>query len=300
MRWGIIATGSIAGSFARDLTTSRTGELVAVGSRALDSAEAFAAQHGDVRPHGSYDALLADGEVEAVYIATPHPMHAALSIAAARAGKHVLCEKPFTMSEAEAVAVFDAAREHDVFAMEAFMYRCHPQTARVLEELATIGDVLDITAVHSFKATPDRLTPEGRLLSPALGGGALLDVGCYCASGVRLVTDADVIAMRATRRLSATGVDESSKASVELEGGIRASLACSIVEAQRPLLHVVGTAGEVRLEDPWLPPGEDRGLYAYEADEVADCVGRGERESSRMSWADTLATMHLLDRWRTS
>jgi predicted dehydrogenase len=300
MRWGIVATGSIAGSFARDLTTSDTGELVAVGSRTTESAEAFAAEHDDVRPHGSYDALLADADVEAVYISTPHPMHAEWTIAAARAGKHVLCEKPFAMSEAEAASVFEVARAHDVFVMEAFMYRCHPQTARFLAELQTIGDVRDITAVHSFKAGPDRLSPDDRLLSPALGGGAILDVGCYCASGIRLVTDADVITMRTTRRLASTGVDETAKATIELEGGIRASIACSIVERQSPLLHVVGTEGEVVLHEPWLPPGEDRGLYAYEADEVAACVARGERESSTMPWADTLATVHLLDRWRTT
>src|SRR5687768_4145024 len=116
VRWGILATGSIARAFVRHLPTSRTGELVAVASRTMENAERFAARNEGTRPHGSYEALLADAEVDAVYIATPHPMHAEWAIAAARAGKHVLCEKPITMTEAEAVAVFDAAREHDVFA----------------------------------------------------------------------------------------------------------------------------------------------------------------------------------------
>ena len=133
LRWGILGTGAIANTFATALPQSRTGRLVAVGSRTADSARKFAARHGDGRAHGSYDALLADPEVDAVYIATPHPQHAEWCIRAARAGKHILCEKPITLNHAEAMVVAEAAREAGVFLMEAFMYRCHPQTQRIVE-----------------------------------------------------------------------------------------------------------------------------------------------------------------------
>src|SRR5690349_8015078 len=121
MRWGIISTGRIAGVFARDLPTSDTGKLVAVGSRDIERARSFGK---NVRAHGSYEALLADDDVEAVYIATPHPMHAQWAIRAAEAGKHILCEKPIAMNLAEAEAVIEAAHRNGVFLMEAFMYRC--------------------------------------------------------------------------------------------------------------------------------------------------------------------------------
>ena len=296
MRWGIIGTGTIARAFAADLPTSRTGQLVAVASRDVATAEAFGF---GARPHGSYDALLADDDVDAVYIATPHPMHAEWAIRAAEAGKHVLCEKPLTMSAAEAVAVFDAAREHDVFAMEAFMYRCHPNTLRFLDLLPTVGEVRSITAVHSFAAPTDRLPPDGRLLSPALGGGAILDVGCYSVSGMRMVRSDPPTDFVADLQLGPTGVDVFATASLRWDDGATAELRCGF-HRNEAILRVEGTENTVTLEQPWLPTDGDRGLYAYEADEVADCVARGERQSLRMTWDDSIACMQMLDRWRAT
>src|SRR5450432_736684 len=127
LTWGILGTGSIANTFARGLTTSETGELLAVGSRTQAAADAFGETWDIAHRHGTYEALLADNDVQAIYISTPHPMHAEWAIKAAEAGKHVLCEKPIALNAAEAMAIIEAARQNNVFLMEAFMYRCHPQ-----------------------------------------------------------------------------------------------------------------------------------------------------------------------------
>src|SRR5580692_1337614 len=143
LSWGILGTGRIAGIFARQLSQSKTGKLAAVGSRSQASAEKFSAEFGAPRGYATYEALLADSAVQAVYIATPHTLHAEWCLRAAAAGKHILCEKPLTLNHTEALAVVEAARKHDVFLMEAFMYRCHPQTAKLIELLRkkVIGEV---------------------------------------------------------------------------------------------------------------------------------------------------------------
>ncbi|MDH7571262.1 MAG: Gfo/Idh/MocA family oxidoreductase, partial [Armatimonadota bacterium] len=152
LKWGILSTGRIAGVFAKGLAASTTGELVAVGSRNQASADRFGEEFGLSRCYGSYEALLADPEVEAVYIAVPHPFHAEWAIKAADAGKHILCEKPLTLNYPEAMAVVEAAVRNDVFLMEAFMYRCTPQTAKLVELIRekAIGEVRLIQANFAF------------------------------------------------------------------------------------------------------------------------------------------------------
>src|SRR5581483_4245678 len=186
LAWGIIGTGRIAGIFAQGLAESKTGTLLAVGSRSQAAADTFGETWQAPRRYGSYEQLLADKDVEAVYIATPHPWHAEWAIKAAEAGKHILCEKPLALNFPEAMAIVEAARRNDVFLMEAFMYRCHPQTAKLIELIRSgaIGQVRVIQASFSFHS---HFSPESRLLNNALGGGGILDVGCYCASMVRLI-----------------------------------------------------------------------------------------------------------------
>jgi len=320
LRWGILGTGAIAHRFATELRDSRGGRLVAVGSRAASTADAFGRAHGVDRRHATYEALLADDEVDVVYISTPHPLHARWAVLAAEAGKHVLCEKPLTLHRADTEAVIEAARRHGVFLMEAFMYRCHPQTLRLQELLrdGAVGEVRVIEAVHSFKGSPD---PAGRLVANELGGGAILDVGCYCMSGTRLVAGDEPELVTGAAQLGSTGVDETAVASLRFPSGIVAHLATGVTVDQPPALRVHGTEGSITLSTPWLPgidgarrteiglvrPGRasdvievhaDRGLYALEADEVADCIERGDVESPRMTWADTLGNAAALDRWR--
>ena len=301
LRWGILATGSIARAFAADLETSATGRLVAMASRTPTGR------------HVSYDALLADPDVDAVYVATPHPMHASWAVRAAEAGKHVLCEKPMAMTERETATIFDAAAAHGVFAMEAFMYRCHPQTATLVSLLDRIGEVREIEAVHCFDGG-DRLDPANRLLAPELGGGAILDVGCYCVSGALLAARSAPVSLAGSGTLGTTGVDLRATATLTFASGVVARLTCAIDVDRPPLLRVVGTGGTITLNDPWLPRGTtyleldgevqsvtaDRGLYAYEADVVADCVARRQQQASfpAPSWDDTLTAMRVLDWWR--
>ncbi|HVW36242.1 MAG TPA: Gfo/Idh/MocA family oxidoreductase, partial [Pirellulales bacterium] len=154
INWGIIGCGAIAKAFAFGLKGAKTGKLLAVASREQAKADKFGAEHGASKKYGSYDALLADKEVQAVYIAVPHPQHAEWAIKTAKAKKHVLVEKPFAVNHAEAMAMFEAAVANNVMMMEAFMYRCHPQTAKLVELLKSnvIGQIKVIQATFSFQA----------------------------------------------------------------------------------------------------------------------------------------------------
>src|SRR5438105_4075950 len=186
LNWGILATGNIATAFAQGVSHSKTGKLVAVGSRSQEKADKFGSEHNVAKRYGSYEALLADPNVHAVYVATPHPQHVDWAIRAARAKKHVLVEKPLAVNHAQAMAIVEAAVENDVFLMEAFMYRCHPQTAKLLELIRerTIGDVRMIRASFGFNSA---FNPDSRVYSNALAGGGILDVGCYPVSMSRLI-----------------------------------------------------------------------------------------------------------------
>jgi len=330
LSWGIIGTGGIAKTFANGLAKSRTGKLVAVGSRNQDGADAFAKQFGPINAHGSYEALLADPAVQAVYISTPHPLHAEWCIKAARAKKHILCEKPLTLNHAEAMVVAQAARENGVFLMEAFMYRCHPQTAKIVELIrdGAIGEAGVIHATFSFKAG---YRADGRLFNNALGGGGILDVGCYATSISRLVAGAalglpfaDPIKVTGFAHLHPeVGTDYYAVASAQFPGGILAQLATGVGLNQENGLRVYGSKGSLRVPDPYTM-GREGGkstiyltregtakpeaivvktkawLYALEADAVADGLAQGRLDSPFMSVADTLGNMAALDAWRAS
>jgi predicted dehydrogenase len=323
LRWGIIGTGGIARKFARGLAESRTGRLVAVGSRAEETLRAFLADF-PARGHASYEALLADPEVEAVYISTPHPSHAMWSIRAAQTGKHILCEKPLTMNAVEAAEVIQAARTAGVFLMEAFMYRCHPQTARLLELIrdGSIGAVRLVQAAFSFRAG---WNPEGRLLNRALGGGGILDVGGYSVSMARLIAGAaegapfaDPVEVKGLGQIGGTGVDELAVALLRFPGGMLAQLSAGVRVPLENIVRVWGEEGHIDVPSPWVvrrDAGEsvlrvyregkavkevtiraESGIYAIEADAVAESISAGE--SPAMSWADSLGNMRTLDRWR--
>lgn len=326
LRWGILGTGSIARTFAGALLQSRTGELAAIGSRTEDTARAFAQNFPPARAHSTYERLLADPEVEAVYISTPHPMHKEWVIEAAKAGKHILCEKPLAMGHDDASAMVDAARKHDVFLMEAFMYRCHPQTKRLVQLIreGAIGKVGLIQATFSFATT---YSPFNRFFSKELGGGGILDVGCYCISMARLIAGAAVgknfanpIQMKGTGVLHPeTGVDEWATATLSFPNRILAQVSCGISLKQESVVRIFGTRGSIFIPLPWFPgleKGESRffvypndqepvevtteateGLYAIEADTVAMFID--QRQSPSMSWDDSLGNMQALDQWRS-
>ena len=329
LQWGILSTGRIARQFATDLRSSRTGRLVAVASRHEADAAAFASEFGDVHAHGSYAALLADPEVQAVYIGTLHPWHAEWAIEAARAGKHVLCEKPLALNLADAQRMIAAAREHGVLLMEAFMYRLHPQTLKIVElvRAGQVGEVRVIRASFNFAVDFD---PGHRLFNKGLGGGAILDVGCYPMSFARLIAGqasgqafANPTTLLGVGRIHPVAqTDEFASAVATFPGGVLAELSCGTTILDDQSVQIHGTDGWIDVPKPFLPGegGRDEviwlhrrgnatpekiaidhlahGLYTYEADAVAEAVARGATEVPAMTWADTLGNIAALDTWR--
>lgn len=252
--WGIIGTGRIARKFAQALAPSASEELVAVASRDAGRAESFARELGAARGYGSYDELLADPAVEQIYLALPNALHAEWANAAAAAGKHVLCEKPLATSAAEAESMFETARQHGVWLMEAFMYRFHPQTLRLQEILASgaIGELRLIRASFAFTVSD----PANVRLSADLAGGALMDVGCYCVNVARMVAGERPARAFAFAQVGASGVDESLVGSLEYPSGALAQIACSLKASRHHQLQVVGSAGIVEVDEVFTVPAD--------------------------------------------
>ena len=328
LRWGILATGRIAEKFAAGVAASESGRLAAVGSRSEAGARAFARRHNIPRAHASYEALLADAEVDAVYIATPHSMHLEWTLKAARAGKHILCEKPIGIHRGEAARMVEAAREHGVFLMEAFMYRCHPQTAKVAEIIRSgaLGEIRVVQATFGYNRPFD---PASRSWRNELGGGGILDVGCYPVSFSRLVAGVaagkpflDPVEMSGSGVTHPqTGVDVWTAATLRFETGLIAQVACSVGVQQENTVRIYGTEGWLHVVEPWTPSRNEgragrlrlhragataaeviviphqAGEYTLEADTVVRCIRAGKREADEMSWADTLGNAAALDRW---
>lgn len=322
LAWGILGTGRIAKTFANAVAESKTGRLVAVASRQRATADQFA---GDVAPgiaaYGSYEELIQDSAVEAVYISTPHPFHAEWAIRAARAGKHILCEKPVGLNYAEAMAVAQAVRENGVFFMEAFMYRAHPQTARIIEIIRSgvLGEIHLMTASFGFGST---YQAESRLYRQDLGGGGILDVGCYPMSMARLVAGVSVgrpfaepVELTAMGKLhDIAKVDEKAVAILSFENGLLAQISTSIDAALENRVSIHGSKGSLKVPSPWLPgpvckleltvAGKTEeievvagaSLYTFEIDAVAAYAQTGE--APFMPIEDTLGNMAALDRWR--
>ncbi len=331
LRWGILSTGRIAGVFAKGVAASKSGRVVAVGSRTAVNAARFAAEHGipAAQAHASYEALLADAAVEAVYIATPHPEHAEWAVKAAEAGKHVLCEKPAGMNRAEGLRMIGAARRAGVLFMEAFMYRCHPQTAKVVELLRSgaIGAPRLVQAAFGFRTEFDA---GSRLWNKALGGGGILDVGCYPVSFTRLLAGtaegrafADPAEVFGAGQLHPeTGVDVFAAATLRFAGGMVAQLTTAVGLGIDNTARIFGDEGWIEVPHPWIitkAGGEQairlhrRGaaqpelitvaagnVYGLEAEAFAAALRAGRREVPEMSPEDTLGNLATLDRWRAA
>ncbi|HZB50718.1 MAG TPA: Gfo/Idh/MocA family oxidoreductase, partial [Mycobacteriales bacterium] len=240
MRWGVLGPGRIARSFLTGLAGSATESAVAVGSRDAGRARAVADDFAVGRAYGSYEELLADDAVEAVYIGTPNATHGRWAVAAARAGKHVLCEKPLGRDAAEAEAMFAAARDHGVWLMEAFMYRFHPRTLR-LQELVAAGDVGAPVLVRASFGFP--LADESNVrLSADLAGGALMDVGCYPVNAARMLAGR-VRGVTAVARWE--DVDVTLAGTLDHEFGALGVISCGLRSGRHNELQVVGTDGVI-------------------------------------------------------
>ncbi|MBC2602308.1 aldo/keto reductase [Puniceicoccus vermicola] len=326
IRWGIIGPGNISRKFALGVEGTPTGQIVAAGSREKERAQSFLNEIGapEARAYGDYRELLEDPAVDAVYIATPHPMHARWCIAAARAAKHILCEKPITLNLGEALAVVNAAEEANIFLMEAFMYRCHPQTRRVydLVKEGTIGKIRRIQAEFSFAGNH---SPESRLMNPHLGGGSILDVGCYPISFARMIAGAahgepflNPKEIQGVGHLDGeTGVDTWASALLQFPDDLVAEIFTGVRVQGKNECVITGTEGRITVKSPWFCNGEtqiekfsgepetlaaitDRHLYAYEAELFAQHIGDRSLPAPAMTIADTLGNLETLDRWRSA
>ena len=329
LRWGIIGTGGIAKKFAAALAEAETGELVAVGSRAQGTADAFGEAFAVPRRYATYERLLADDEVDAIYNSLPNHLHLEWTVAAARAGKHVLCEKPLTINAAEAERMFAEVEETGVFLMEAFMYRCHPQTDKLVTLIrdGAIGEVRVVQAAFGYDmGDSDRAYQNIRLRNDVCGG-SIMDVGCYTISMARLIAGAALGLSVPAEPESLCGVahigergrvDEWAAAVAKFPNGIVANLTCASRARVNSAVHVWGSQGNIEVPIPWNPPvgeiiltrsGKDAEVidtpayansYALEADVVARSLSGREAAYPCMTWEDSLNNMVALDRWRAS
>lgn len=328
LAWGILGTGMIAKSLARAINESTTGALAAVASRGADSAAAFAEQFGIAKHYTGYDALLADPQIDAVYIALPNHLHAEWSMRCFAAGKHVLCEKPLASNHSEVMAMVEAARDADVFFAEAFMYRCHPQTAALAELVRSgvIGELRAIHAVFSFNFGDQPANVRSQL---GMSGGGIMDVGSYTMSMARLLagaaqglsTPAEPVEVRGTAHLNPVGgVDTWATAAVKFPGDIVATLLCGMQLGVPAVTEAYGTNGRLVVRNPWFPGTSDEsaaievyvngqeprtvhapgpsGLYTIEVDHVAQRLAERQSAYPAMDWADSLGNAKALDQWR--
>jgi xylose dehydrogenase (NAD/NADP) len=245
LRWGLLSTANINNA----LLGSGHGGIVAVASRSAEHADAYAREHGLERAHGSYEALLADPDVDAVYNPLPNSMHVDWSIRALEAGKHVLCEKPMSRHPEDVERAFEVAEREGRVLMEAFMYRHHPQIARAQELIAAgaIGDLRVIRAAFSW-AHPD---PDDIRLQADLDGGGLMDVGCYCVSGARALAGAEPERVYAEQVVGGRGVDVRMVATLRFPGEVLAAVDCGLSYAAHDELEAIGADGSLFLDDPW-------------------------------------------------
>jgi predicted dehydrogenase len=288
LRWGVISTANIGRAAVNPaIQASRNGELMAVASRTPDAARAFAEAHGIARSYGSYEELLADPDVDAVYNPLPNSMHLDWSVRAAEAGKHVLCEKPLALDEAECTRMAAAAEANGVKLLEAFMYRFHPRTRRVVELVrdGAVGDLRVIRSSFTFRLT----RPDNIRLDPDLGGGSLMDVGCYCVNVSRTMAGAEPEEVQAFANWTERGVDEEMAGTLRFPGGVLAHFDCSLTMERCEFYEVAGTDGHLRIESAFLPGKGDAVIQHHR--------GRGGMKEEVVAGADEYQEMveHFAD-----
>jgi predicted dehydrogenase len=332
IKWGIIGPGNIANNFADGLTNSYSGQLVSIASKSEDRRKNFGDKydiHSDFR-FDSYEDIINSEHIDAIYISTPHNLHAEWTIKAAGKGKHVLCEKPGAVNLNEGKKIIEAVKEAGVFYMEGFMYRCHPQIPKLLEIIKnkTIGKIESIET--SFGYDTGKTIPESRIFNKELTGGAILDVGLYPISFSRLISGVatgekflEPNFINAEGRIGDTGVDEVAHANLEFKNGIKAKVSTAIRESMKNNAIILGSEGTIELPDPWMP-GRNGGpyhakiiinkngqeevielkgpehLFFFEAELASQCIAKEKIQPPHpaMTWEDTLGNLKALDTWR--
>ena len=307
LRWGILGTARINRMLIPPLRVSAGNRLVAVASRELARGEAYAREWKIGRVHGSYEALLADPGIDAVYIPLPNHLHAEWTIKAARAGKHVLCEKPLALSVEDVDAMASACREAGVVLAEAFMYRHHPQTLKVKElvDSGAIGTLRYLRGAFTFELT----RPNDVRLRPEWGGGCLWDVGCYPVSFARFLVGREPLEVYGSQVLGPTGIDETFAGQAVFPGDVLFQFDAGFRSPARAEMELAGTTGTLRIHHPWRPEqdhpllltreggseeilvsGEDR--FLLEIEDLCAAVRSGR--PPRMSLADSRANVAML------
>jgi predicted dehydrogenase len=266
LRWGVLSTARIGKNAVNPaIQRSGNGELVAVASRDADRARAFAEEGGIPTSYGSYEELLADENIDAIYNPLPNSLHKEWTVRAAEAGKHILCEKPLTLSAAECREMTRAASGAGVKMMEAFMYRFHPRTDKALEMLrdGAIGDIKQIRSSFTFKL--DR--PGDIRWDLDLGGGALMDLGCYCVDLSRRVANEEPVEVRAMANFGDTGVDKQMAGSLRFESGLLAHFDCALTMDRTEVFHILGSDGHLRVLDAFVPKEDDQVIELFDIED---------------------------------
>jgi len=310
VKLGIVSTADINRKVIPGAHESPQVELVAVASRTPERAEEYAREWQIPRAHGSYDALLEDADVDAVYISLPNTMHVEWSIRALEAGKHVLCEKPLTRHPEEAEAAFDAAERAGRILMEAFMYRHNPQTKRLRELIdeGAVGEVRLVRSCFSYSLYDE----ENIRLRTDVEGGALMDVGCYCVSGSRLAAGAEPESVFGSAWYGPSGTDWVFTGAMRFPGDVLATFDCGTALPNRDELEVIGSEGSLFLDDPWhatkpvvelrredgteeirIEPADS---YRLQLENLADAIAGGAEpllgRADAMGQARALAALH--------
>ena len=328
LRWGIMGVGNIARQFAENMVGATRGRVTACGSRSGDKADAFAREFKIAGAYGGYDELLADREVDAIYVALPNSMHLEWTLKAIDAGKHVLCEKPISVNTEQAERMFDAAERAGLVLVEAFMYRSHPLTHAVLDAVRG-GAIGRVTLIRSSFCYAVKQWQGNSRFSVELAGGGAMDVGCYCINLSRLIAGAEPTAISAFGHLHGCGVDDLVVASLSFPNDVLATFTCGMQTQTTNAAIISGTEGYIEIPVPWkppvtgaeytvcrmTPPRSDAGskgpppnprqtitvdapapLYAMEAGDFATTVLDGA--PPRITRADTLGNMRVLDEVR--
>lgn len=329
LRWGILGTGNIARQFAAGVANSRRGKLAAVGSRDSAAAESFAKAFHVPQSFGSYGAVLESDAVDVVYIALPNSMHHEWTLAALRAGKHVLCEKPIASNVAEAGEMFDAAERAGKVLVEAFMYRAHPLTLAVIEAVRA-GAIGELKMIRTSFCYRTRKIDGNIRFSQALAGGGLMDVGCYCINFSRLFAGGEPGRIEVAGHVHETGVDDLAVGTLAFESGALASFTCGMTVQADNTAYLCGSDGYIEIPVPWKPPKENAeftiarstpprmdsvgvaapvvpprekravtagvDLYAVEADDIAATILDGQ--PPRITREDSVGNMIILDTMR--
>lgn len=310
IRWGILGPGSIAHKFADGLKALPDAELIAVGSRSMEKANKFGDEYNIAKRYGSYEDFVKDPDIDIVYISSPHPFHNEHSLLCMKAGKSVICEKPFAVNARQAEEMIACAGDNKVFLMEAMWTRFLPVMAKVRELICegTIGDVRMMTADFGFRMG---WNPESRLLNPELAGGALLDVGVYTVSLASMVFSGPPTKIASLSHLGETCVDEQSAMLLGYDKGKIAVLSCAVRTNTPQEARIIGTDGSIYIPDFWRSskislfrqgkeadhielPFEGNG-YNCQAAEAMNCLRNGKLESDILPLHESLSIVQTLD-----